>query len=414
MSEPRLYFDSAASTPVRPEVWEAMQPYFREKFGNPGSLHSFGQEAIKAVDESREKIAKSLGADFRQIIFTSSATEANNLAFRGTIRKFWWNFFKKVEKTGSYLPHLISTAIEHESVLETLKDVQDRGAAKVTILPVNENGLIDPSAIKNALTPQTILVSVMYVNNEVGTIEDIKKISSIVREFRGNSAYPLLHTDAVQAPQFLSCNPDILGVDLMTLSSHKIYGPKGAALLYVRNTNLLSPLITGGGQEFGIRSGTENVPAIVGFAEAAELIMSEREALKDKISNLASRFVDGLRDSGVKFEINGFDVGNKSRISAILNLRFPGINAETFLTELDLKGFAASSGSACKARALTPSHVLQAMGLPGEKIKESVRISLHKFLTEEDIDRGVKIISETLSHSSRTKSINYETPADQI
>ncbi|MEK7162693.1 MAG: cysteine desulfurase family protein [Patescibacteria group bacterium] len=473
----RIYLDYAATTPVDPIVKKAMEPYFSEKFGNPSSLHFFGQQAMTAVDESREKIAKIIGANFREIIFTGSATEANNLALRGAVKKFdnfravafqKQNNFAPAAKFSSpsarqfalgetklvapagrssrqsalnqiFLPlRIIVSAIEHESILETCRDLEKEGI-EVIYLPVNREGLIDLKKLKEALNEWTVLVSIMYANNEVGTIQPISAITKIIKEFRIKNLefrannnpqssilnpqfYPLLHTDAVQAFQYLDCNVNKLGVDFMTLSGHKIYGPKGIGLLYRRIQNkelrikdfnndslnpqssILNSIITGGGQEFGFRSGTENMAAIVGFAKAAEIISSSRELENRRIGKLADYFWKQIKKIYPKAEINGI-MNNKSgimdkkinfiiqKIPNILNIYFPGKSAEELLIKLDLAGMAVSSGSACSTRSSKPSHVLKSCGLPENRIKSSLRISLGKFTTKAEIDEAIKRIA---------------------
>ncbi|MDP2598477.1 MAG: cysteine desulfurase family protein [Candidatus Liptonbacteria bacterium] len=298
----KIYLDYAASTPVDPRVFEAMRPYFTEKFGNPGSLHSFGQEAIAAVDKSRETIAKALGADFREVIFTGSATEANNLALRGVIKRFEYRI-SNIE-----YPRIIISAIEHESVLETARDLEREGI-EVVYLPVDRRGVVDLEKLKEALNERTVLVSIMHANNEIGTAQPLFEIHRIIEDFKKRNSSipqflncPLLHSDCAQAFQFLDCDVDALGVDLMTLSAHKIYGPKGIGALYVRQGKeknvklpdsrfqILDSIATGGGQEFGLRSGTENVPLIVGFAKAVELAIAVREKEARRIGDLRDRF----------------------------------------------------------------------------------------------------------------------------
>lgn len=389
MREPRLYFDSAASTPVRPEALEAMRPYFSEKFGNPGSLHSFGQEAIKAVDESREKIAKSLGADFREIIFTSSATEANNIALWGALRAFR-------ERHPGVRPRLVISSVEHESVLEPAKAMKKEGV-DVVVLPVDEVGRVIPESLKKVLSPEIFLVSVMYANNEVGTVQGVDELIEIVKSYSGDIPF---HTDAAQAFAFMDISPKEIGADLLTVSSHKICGPKGAAALFAKDPAALRPLFFGGGQEFGLRSGTENVAAVVGFAKAAELAAGEREETQLEVLALAKRFF-GKIEPLWNVSINGEGLDEPLRLPHILNLRFPGKDAQSLLTELDLGGFAASAGSACLSRSFTPSHVLRAMGFPEEHVKESIRISFGRFLKGEDIDSGVKIIETILNHERK-------------
>src|SRR3989344_763097 len=382
----KIYLDYAASTPVDREVLQTMEPYFSVKFGNPGSLHSFGQEAITAVDKSREKIAQSINADFREIIFTGSATEANNLMLRGIVEAFSVErlAFSQKNKTLNPKPytlnsHIIVSAIEHESILETVRDIEKRGVARVSIIPVNKNGIVDLKKLKKELNERTILLSVMYANNEIVTIQPIAEIAKIIEEYRIqnikyrknkdkksslcsksyilNPIYPLLHTDAVQTFQFLDCDVQKLGVDLMTLSAHKIYGPKGIGVLYVRSLrptpHILHPIITGGGQEFGLRSGTENVPAIVGFAKAVELAVKNREKETKRIAELTNYFWKELKKIYPKAKLNG--IMNNSFLPNILNIYFPNQNAQDLLTKLDLNGITVSSGSACSTRSTQPS-----------------------------------------------------------
>ncbi len=377
-----------------PLVKKAMAPYFSDKFGNPGSLHFFGQEAMAAVDESREKIAKAIGADFREIIFTGSATEANNLALRGAVKRF------KIPN-----PRIIVSSIEHDSILETCRDLEREGI-EIIYLPVNKQGIVNLKKLKESLNERTVLVSIMYANNEIGTIQPITEISKLISEFKmqnaelrkNNSelatALPLLHTDAVQAFQFLDCDVNKLGVDLMTLSAHKIYGPKGVGMLY---RNLQSTIYnlqsntTGGGQEFGLRSGTENVAGIVGFTKAVELAVQNRGKETKRIFELTGYFWKEIKKNYPDAKINGA-LGNK--LPNILNIYFPNQNTQDLLMELDLNGIAVSSGSACSARVTKPSHVLKAIGLSDKKIKSSLRFSLGKFTTREEINNALKIIKK--------------------
>lgn len=424
-SRNKIYLDYAATTPMDKEVKLAMEPYFYEKFGNPGSLHSFGQEALAAVDESREKIAKAIGADFREIIFTGSATEANNLALRGIIKGFKFKvlgFSNKNQKysltpnTKNLTPRIIISAIEHKSILETCRNLNEEGI-EIIYLPVDKQGIVDLKKLKESLNERTILVSIMYANNEIGTIQNISAIAEIIKKFKieklkgseknnllvsqyFNQQYPLFHTDAVQAFQFLNCNVNDLGVDLMTLSAHKIYGPKGIGLLYVcnlkPNTQNLKPIITGGGQEFGLRSGTENAPAIAGFAKAVELAEKNREKELKRIAELSVHFWKELKKIYPNIQLNNnynqkfvFDY-----LPNILNIYFPNQNAQDLLMKLDLNGVAVSSGSACSARATKPSHILKAIGLSEKKIKSSLRFSFGKFTNKKEISDVIKIIKK--------------------
>lgn len=386
----RIYLDYAASTPLDKRVLRAMDPYFSKKFANPGSLHSFGQEAISAVDASRESIAKSIGADFREVIFTGSATEANNLALRGVVAKF------KSDHPG-VVPKVITSSIEHESVLETARALEGEGV-EVVYLPVDREGVVDLDALKAALDERAVLVSIMYANNEVGTIQPIREIARIIKDvIKSPDRRPLLHTDAAQAFQFLDCNVRTLGIDLMTFSSHKMYGPKGVGALYIHNKGAkkeaLVPIITGGGQEFGMRSGTENVPAIVGFAKAVELASASREAESKNIEALRERLWGGIKKAFPEAESNG-PSASSGRLPNILNVYFPGNSAEDLLTKFDLHGVAVSSGSACRSRATEASYVLLALGHSKERTRESIRFSLGRLTTKREIDGALKVCAK--------------------
>ena len=428
----RIYLDYAATTPMDMKVKKAMAPYFSAPpaggFGNPGSLHFFGQKAMTAVDESREKIAKAINADFREIIFTGSATEANNLALRGIVKKF------KIKDLRFKIPRIIVSAIEHDSILETCRDLE-REEIEIIYLPVNKQGIIDLKKLKESLNERTVLVSIMCANNEIGIVQNIAGISKIIKDFKKEnffSKYPLFHTDAVQAFQFLDCDVNKLGVDLMTLSAHKIYGPKGIGTLYINSKlqtpnykqilnsknkiqnkktkiwdlgfgiwdlPVVKPLTTGGGQEFGLRSGTENVAAIAGFAKAVELVSNSRELENKRVRQLTDYFWRELKKLSPKAEINGlkdlrFMIYDLRKLPNILNVYFPNQNSQDLLIKLDLNGIAVSSGSACSARATKPSHVLKAIGLSDKKIKSSLRFSLGKFTTKEEINRALKIIKK--------------------
>lgn len=483
-----VYLDYAASTPVAPRVLAAMKPYFGEKFGNAGSFHSFGQEAMAAADKSRETIARAIGADFREVVFTGSATEANNLALRGAVRGFTqmttqMNADKNIRENQRHIdvhprPRLIVSAIEHESVLETARDLENDGV-EVIYLPVDRCGIVDLKKMESALNERTILVSVMYAQNEIGTIQPLFEIKKIIDDFKNrnfqfsrlrrrfggqaisnlqknaefshrssviNYQLPLFHTDAAQAFQFLDCDVGKLGVDLMTLSSHKIYGPKGVGALYVRQETrdkrqdtrnkqkaalplssvacCLSPIITGGGQEFGLRSGTENVPIIVGFAKATELIFSNSQEYWNKeIMKLRDYFWQGLVKICPTVEVNGPPLSTNcesstniriyggrvesirkfaknslfvNRLPNILNVYFPGHDAQFLLTKLDLVGVAASAGSACRSRAFQPSYVIEALGYSKERAKQSVRFSFGRPTTKKEIDESINIIKNSI------------------
>ncbi len=416
----RIYLDHAASTPVDPEVLRTMTPYFGEKFGNPGSLHSFGQEAIAAVDRSREAIAKALGAEFRDVIFTGSATEANNLALRGAVKRF--------RAAGRPAPRVIVSSIEHESVLETARDLAREGA-EVIFIPADPRGMVDEKKIKESLTPDTAIVSVIYAQNEIGTIQPVAGIAKLVREFRSSLLppssilhpqsslpHPLFHTDAAQAFQFLPCGTAEQGIDLMTISSHKIYGPKVIGALCVRaprsKSSILDPLITGGGQEFGLRSGTENVPLIVGFANAVELAAGARAGEAARVAKLRDLLWEGIRKIVPGAERNPAVLHPRSSIPNsppsilpnILNVYFPGHDAQGLLTNFDLRGLAVSSGSACRSRAAEASYVIEALGYGRERARSSIRFSLGRTTKEADVDGALAVVAAvfaTFSEKSR-------------
>lgn len=385
----RIYLDHAATTPVDPVVLRAMRPYFGERFGNPGSLHSFGQEAIRAVDQAREVIAATLSADFREVIFTGSATEANNLALRGAVA-----LFRRTEKV---IPRVIISAVEHESVIETSYALGREGA-EVVVLPVDRTGRVRGGDLENALRMPSAIVSIMYANNETGRIEDIRSLADIVRAARAasGSAWPLFHTDAVQAFQFLPTVPAELGVDMLTLSAHKIYGPKGIGVLYASRS--LPPLLTGGGQEFGMRSGTENVPSAVGFAKAVLIADALREKESRRLRALTRRLASRL---GSDVKLNSvINSREGASLPHILNIRLR-LPAEILLLELDRAGVGISTGSACASRSHDPSHVLLAMGLSERDAARSVRVSLGRSTRREDID-AVAVLVKKISkkHSS--------------
>ena len=391
----RIYLDYAATTPVDPAALHAMKPYFSEKFGNAGSLHSFGQEAIAAVDRAREDLARVLSAEFREVVFMGSATEANNLALRGIVKQVASGKWQVAGR-----PRIIVSSIEHESILETAKDLE-RDGIEIVYLSVNARGVVDLEKLKESLTENTILVSVMYVNNEIGTVQPIKEVSKAIQEFRSRLPLatchlPLFHCDASQAFNYFNCDVNVLGVDLMTLSSHKIYGPKGAAALYVRADSfpLLAPLTAGGGQEFGLRSGTENVPAIVGFAKAVELVEAGREKESKHIAVLRDQFSRGIKKVFPKAEINGASFPDSS--PHILNIYFPSHDAQDILTQLDLAGIAASSGSACRSRAMESSYVIEALGYSKARARSSIRFSFGRPTTKKEIDSALRVLQKIL------------------
>ncbi len=407
----RIYLDYAATTPLDTQVKTAMEPFFGTRFGNPGSLHSFGQEASAAVFGARRSIAEAIGAAYEQIIFTGSATEANNLALRGAVRV--------ARRSGRGRPQIIVSQIEHESILETARSLESDGV-RVLYLPVSSEGFIDIEKLKANLSEQTILVSIIYAHNEIGSIQPIAEVSRIIRDFRNRrnmrapaavikrgarartrkekgmphafgTTYPLLHTDAVQAFSFLPADVSLLGVDLMTLSAHKIYGPKGIGALYLKNQETVAPLVTGGGQESGLRSGTENVPAIVGFGEAVRMASRRRAKEDTYVSALSLRLFSGLKKIVPGASLNGPPLSSR-RLPNNLHICLPGVRAGEFLIQLDRAGVSASAGPACSSRSAAPSPTLRAIGRSGNYERQSIRFTLGRPTTSREIDRVLGII----------------------
>lgn len=371
----KVYFDFASTAPLRKEVVEVMLPYFSENFGNPSSLHFFGQQALKAVDESREKIKNILEAEFlREIIFTSSATESNNLAIKGLV--FYHYFFKKIK------PHVITSSIEHPSVLEVLTDLEEMGICEVSYLKPERNSLIEASKIKAEIKENTILVTIHYVNSELGTIQPIREIAKIIKSLNENRKFNVyFHTDAAQA-SFENLNVKELGIDLMTLSSHKIYGPKGIALLYIKNGVPLIRLVSGSEQEYGLRAGTESVPLIVGFAKAMELINFEKEKINNKLNELRFYFISKIKNFKDKIFLNTIPEISSLKI---LNLYFPTRLSQELLIYLDQNGIAVSAGTACKSRANEPSYIVSDV-YGYERSRRSLRFSFGLTTNQKEID----------------------------
>jgi cysteine desulfurase len=390
----KVYLDYASSTPVDPAVMKAMEPYFSEKFGNPGAMHSFGQEAQAAVDESRHKIAGFFKCSFDEIIFTGPATESNNIAIRGVIKHARQN------ARGS-TPHIITSAIEHKSVLATCHDLEGDGV-EVTYLPVTKDGFVRPEDVGAAIKENTVLVSIMHVSNEIGTIQPIREISRIVRKLKPNMQHttykiPVFHTDAVQAPNYLDCSVENLGVDLLTFSGQKIYGPKSVGGLYIKKGVEVAPFITGGGQERGIRAGTENVPYIVGLAKAIEVVSNMRNKEVARLGKLRDYFIDEVLAKIPNTELNG---SRENRVPNNANFLFRGIPANNLLIALDQAGIAASSGSACSIKTVSSSWVIMALGKNGEEAKQSIRFTLGRGSTKKDIDYTVSALAKIISHVS--------------
>ncbi len=372
-SESPIYMDHAATTRVREEVLSAMLPYFSGAFGNPSSLYTVAQEARKAVDGSRETVARCLGARMSEIVFTSGGTESDNAALKGVAFAM-----RNVGK------HVITTAVEHHAVLHACHQLEQFGF-DVTYLPVDEYGLVDPDDVGRAITDQTILVSVMLANNEIGTIEPIPDIAKTVKSEAARRGQGItMHTDAVQGAAFLDLDVGALGVDMLSLSAHKFYGPKGVGALYLKRGTPFEPLQMGGGQERQRRSGTENVPGIVGMAEALRLAAEEKESESRRTAGLRDRIAAGIRESIEDVCFNGHPT---ERLPNNVNVSFEGVEGEPVLLGLDFAGICASSGSACSSASLEPSHVLLAIGRSADTAQGSLRITLGRDNTDEDVSR---------------------------
>ncbi len=367
-----IYMDYAATTPTHPEVLEAMKPYFYEIFGNPSSIHSYGREAKKAIDAARDNIAGFIGARSAEIIFTSGGTESDNFALEGIA---YAN-----EKKGN---HIISTPIEHHAVTNCLAFLKKRGF-EVTYVPVDGTGLVDPEDIRKAMTDKTILVSVMHANNEIGTIEPIAEIGKICRE-RG----VYFHTDAVQTFGHMPINVAELNIDLLSASAHKLYGPKGVGLLYVKKGTKIVPYLHGGEQEGGRRASTENVPGIAGFAKAVDIAKGEMKELDGRLIKLRDKLIKGILSNIEDSRLNGHPT---KRLSNNVNVSISYIEGESMLLRLDMEGIAGSTGSACSSGSLEPSHVLLSIGLPHEVAHSSLRLTLGRWTTEKEIDRVLEIL----------------------
>ncbi len=361
-----VYMDHAATTPVHPEVVETMLPFLRERFGNPSSIYREGREARKALEAARSRVAQALGADPSEIFFTSGGTEADNLAIIGTVRAN--------RDRGN---HVVTTNIEHHAVLEPCHYLEKEGF-KVTYLPVDGRGFVDPEQVREAVTPATILVSVMHANNEVGTVQPLAEISAVCRE-----AGIYLHSDAVQTMGALDVDVDRLGVDMLSISAHKLYGPKGTGCLYVRRGVNIEGIMLGGGQERGMRSGTENVAGIVGLGKAMELAAREWRERSEQVRPLRDRLIEGILVRIPYSELNG---GREKRLPNNVNVRFRFIEGEAICLKLDLLGVAASTGSACSSVSGEASHVLLALGVPQEEAHGSLRLTLGRENTAEDVD----------------------------
>jgi cysteine desulfurase len=386
----RIYMDHAAGMPVDPRVIEVMLPYMKSLCGNPSSVHSFGQEAKQALEESRTRVAESINAESKEsIFFTSGATESNNMAIKGVAHRN--------QDRGR---HIITSSIEHMSVLNPCKFLMTKGF-KVTFLPVDQYGSVPLTSLEDEMTDETILVSIMYANGEIGTIQSIKEVSKIVHR---KDAY--LHVDAAAANGQIPINVNDEDIDLLTVSSNDMYGPKGVGALYIKKGTRLEPLIHGGGQQAGLRSGTENLPGIVGFGKAAEIAKEEMSSESERLKNLRDKLIKGLLDLVRHSFLNGHPTKRLPNNAAV---RYSFIEGESVLLDLDMKGVAASSGSACTAKTLEPSHVLRAIGLKHEEAHGSLLFTLGRQNTEEEADYVISIMPDIVK---RLREMSPLTPKE--
>jgi len=394
----RIYLDHNATTPVAPEVADRMADALRQEFGNPSSVHHFGQRAKAAMDEARVAVAALLGGDPSEIVFTSGGTESDNLATRGVA--------EALEPTGRR--HLITTTIEHEAVLNTFKALARRGWT-TTAVAVGQTGIVSPDAVAAALTPQTTLVTVMHANNEIGTIQPVAEIARLAK-----AGGALVHTDAVQSAGKIPVNVRTLGVDLLSISAHKIYGPKGVGALWIRRGLRLLPTLTGGKQERSRRAGTENVAGIIGMGVAAQLAVAKMDAEATRLSALRDRLEDGVVAAVAGTAINGV---RSPRVPNTTNISFDRVEAESLLIALDLEGIAVSTGSACSSGTLEPSHVLKAMGFSAHRAQNSIRFSLGAATTDADVARVIAVlpgIVEKLRSLTKAPGSGLRAPARSL
>ncbi|KPL18496.1 MAG: cysteine desulfurase [candidate division Zixibacteria bacterium SM23_81] len=386
-----VYLDHSATTPVHPDVVEAMLPFFTEEYGNASSIHRFGRNARVAVDEAREKVARLLNAQDQEIYFTSGGTEGDNLAIKGVA----WALRDKGD-------HIITSQIEHEAVLNTCRYLE-RNGFEVNYLPVDQYGMVDPTDVRKAITDKTILISVMHANNEVGTIQPIAEIGAMARQRE-----ILFHTDAVQTVGKLPVDVKALSVDLLSMSGHKFYGPKGVGALYMRKGAKIQPLAHGGHHENWKRAGTENIPGIVGMAKAMEICYQELDIVSKKESQLRDALQKGIQETIADVRFNGHPT---QRLPGSLSACFQALEGEALILSLDLKGVAASTGSACSSGSLEPSHVLKAMGVPIEIAHGSARLTLGRSNTQEEIDYVLEVLPQIVD---RLRSMSPLRPSKEV
>ena len=391
-----VYMDHAGTTPLAPDVLRAMTPYFTELFGNPSSIHAVGQQARYALDEARERVARVLNCRPREVVFTGGGTESDNAAVVGVATA--------LQQTGN---HIITTSVEHHAVLHTCQHLESQGF-DVTYLPVDSQGMVQPEMVSRAITDRTILVSVMYANNEIGVVNSIPEIAGVVKERASElSRTILMHTDAVQAAGYLDLDIRKLGVDLLSLSGHKFHGPKGTGVLFIRRGAPFLPFLLGGGQERERRSGTENIPGIVGLSVALETANAEREETSRHCAALRDRIIEQVISQVPGSRLNGHPT---QRLPNNANFSFPGVEGEPILLGLDMAGIAASSGSACSSGSLEPSHVLLALGQSAEVARGSLRLTLGKGNTEEQVDYLISVLVDLVARLRQLPSLTTARP----
>jgi cysteine desulfurase len=395
----RIYLDNNATTPLAPEVFAAMKPYLGENYGNASSIHWFGQQAKAAVEVAREQVAKLINARPGEIAFTSGGTESDNAAIVGIVEAARVSSAAGPDQMGT--KHVITTAIEHHAVLYTVKALEKRGV-RVTYVRVGSSGVLDPEDIERAIRPETVLISVMHANNELGTIQPIEEIGRIAAR---HDIY--FHTDAVQSVGKIPVDVEKFGIDLLSLSAHKLHGPQGVGALYIRRGTILRPLLYGGHHERDRRPGTENVAGIVGLGKAAELARQRMSEEAARLAALRDRLEEGILGSVPLAAVNG---DRARRLPTTTNLRFDYIEGEGFVIAMDLRGIACSTGAACSSGSLEPSHVLSAVGLTPEQARSSIRFSLSRFTTADEIDQALELLPAVVEQL-RAVSPHYKHPA---
>ena len=391
-----IYMDHAGTTSLAPEVLQAMTPYFTQHFGNPSSIHTIGQEARYALDEARERVARILNCRPREIVFTGGGTESDNAAIIGVATA--------LQETGN---HIITSSVEHHAILHTCQHLESQGY-EATYLPVDPHGIVQPDTVYQAITPRTTLVSIMYANNEIGAINPLPQIAAAIKQRAAELSRTILfHTDAVQAAGYLPLDVKMLGADLLSLSGHKFHGPKGTGVLYIRRGAPFLPLILGGGQERERRSGTENIPGIIGLSVALETADAQRDQTAQHCAALRDRIIREILDRIPNTRLNGHPT---QRLPNNANFSFAGIEGEPILLGLDLAGIAASSGSACSSGSLEPSHVLLALGQSAETARGSLRLTLGKNNTQAEVDYLLQTLPDLIDRLRKLPSLTTTRP----